>query len=214
MGEGRAVEGRQASPSVCLATLPLTGSPEAFLFKESDRVIAFLSDPAQNVECDVTSTKQTVATFLPGARIGQYCAQISIAKPLSNRELELLEPRLTHRKQTIAPSPNRELSTNPCLRDSVLRSVCINHSLALLALTQVGAQNWSALTETGSHSETAVTHSRQTTRTFPTGARIDISALHFSCAETHPVAPPPPLFARLRSRRGPQIHKRRFTAAT
>src|ERR1700683_1619497 len=122
MGEGRAVEGRQASPSVCLATPLLTGSPKAFSAKDSVRVIAFLPGlpraifakgsicintllpgTASQVECNVTHSKQTVATFLPGSRIaprrlwgGQYCGQILIVKPLSNRELELLEPRLTH----------------------------------------------------------------------------------------------------------------------
>jgi hypothetical protein len=35
---------------------------------------------------------------------------------LSNRELELLEPSLTHRKQTTAPRSNRELSTNQVFR--------------------------------------------------------------------------------------------------
>ena len=58
MGEGRAVEGRQANPSVCLATPLLTGSPKALLFKKSGRVIAFLAGSAQNVECDVTYSKQ------------------------------------------------------------------------------------------------------------------------------------------------------------
>src|ERR1700691_4264887 len=103
MGEGRAVEGRKASPSVCLATPLLTGLTRAFLARDSFRVIAFLRGSAKKVESDVTSTKQTSPEFLPGARTGQRRAQISIAKPPSNRELELLEPRLGHRKQTIGP---------------------------------------------------------------------------------------------------------------
>jgi hypothetical protein len=176
MGEGRAVEGRQASPSVCLATPLLTGSPKAFFTKNSFRVIAFLPGSTQNVECDVTSTKQTVGEFLPGSRIAprglrqgtafypelrraavpslalpQFhssfraasparafaCtidagrAQISVANPRSNRELELLEPRLTHRKQTIGPRSNRELSTNPCFCISDSRRAFTSHSLAL-----------------------------------------------------------------------------------
>src|SRR6204780_1406410 len=118
MGEGRAVEGRKASPSVCLATPLLADSLKAFLTKNSFRVIAFLPGSAQNIENDVTSTKQTVGEFLPGARSGQCRGQFSIAKPLSNRELELLEPRLTHRKQTTAPRSNRELSTNRCRANS------------------------------------------------------------------------------------------------
>jgi len=194
MGEGRAVEGRKANPLVCLATPLLTASPTAFSTKDSVRVIEFLPGSAQNVECDVTYSKQTIATFLPGSRIGQCRPQVSIAKPFSNRELHLLEPTLTHGKQTIAPGPNRELSTNPCFRNSVLRSVCISHSLAL-------TQDWSLLTETGSHSETTVNHSKQTTASFLTGARIDTLAFHFSLTETHSAAPTSPRFATLQSRR-------------
>jgi len=78
MGEGRAVEGRQANPSVCLATPLLTRSPRAFLAKDSVRVIAFLPGSAQNVECNVTPTKQTVGEFLPGATTGQCrCANFN-----------------------------------------------------------------------------------------------------------------------------------------
>ena len=170
MGEGRAVEGRQANPSVCLAAPLLTGSPKALLAKNSFRVIAFLPGFASRVEIPVTHSKQTIATFLPGSRIARRLrqgaasavpslarpqfhssfraasparafaytvdpgrAQISIAKPLSNRELELLEPRLTHRKQTIGPRSNRELSTNRCFCNSDLRRALISHSF-----TQIG----------------------------------------------------------------------------
>jgi seryl-tRNA synthetase len=232
MGEGRAVGGRQANPSVCLARQLLTGSPVAFLFQELGRVIAFLPGFASRVEMALTHSKQTVATFLPGSRIaprrftldpvdfsssirgprtGQCRAQISIANPFSNRELRLLESSLTHRKQTVASRSNRELSTNSRCRDSRSPKSLL---LALFTLTQVGPQEGSVLTETGSHSETAVTHSRQTTATFLTGARIDISALHFSHAGTDFPAPTPREFASLRSRRRPRIRNRRFTAAT
>jgi seryl-tRNA synthetase len=221
MDEGRAVEGRKANPFVCLATPLLTVSPKAFSAKDSVRVTEFLPGSAQNVECDITNSKQTIATFLPGSRIAHFASrdaachtQISLANAFSNRELHLLEPTLTHRKQTIAPRPNRELSTNSCFRNSVLRGVCISHSLALLTLTQVGAQDWSLLTETGSHSETAVTHSKQTTASFLTGARIGTLAMRTSHAETHFVAPLLPRFANRRSRRSLRIHNRRFTAAT
>jgi seryl-tRNA synthetase len=214
MGEGRAVEGRKANPFVCLATPLLTVSPKAFSAKDSVRVVAFLPGSAQNVECDVSHSKQTTATFLPGSRIGQYRTQDSLADALSNRELHLLERTLTHRKQTIAPPPNRELSTNPCFGNSVLRSVRVSHSPTLFTLTQEGPQKGSVLTETGSHSKFAVTNSKQTAAPFLTGARIGTLALPTYHAETHFIAPPPPLFARLRSRRGPQIRNRRFTAAT
>jgi hypothetical protein len=204
MDGGRAVEGRRASPSVCLAAPLLIGSPKAFLTKNSFRVIAFLPGSAQNVECDVTSTKQTTGEFLPGARTGQCRAQISIAKPLSNRELRLLESSLTQRKQTVALRSNRELSTNPRFRNS--RSP----GSLLLALTREGSRTTSrpfalppegsVLTETGSHSEIAVTHSKQTTATFLTGARTHINDFDFA---RDSAAPTPTRFATLRSRRRP-----------
>jgi hypothetical protein len=200
MGEGRAVEGRKANPSVCLATPLLTGSPKASSATDSVRILAFLPGFAQNVERDVTPTKQTTAPFLPGSRFAHSHARTSLANALSNRELHLLEPALTHRKQTIAPRPNRELSTNPCFRNSVLRSVCTSHSLALFTLTQEGP-DWSVLTETGTHSETTVNHSKQTTAPFLTGARIDTLAFHFSLTETHFAAPAPSRFAALQSLR-------------
>jgi hypothetical protein len=86
---------------------------------------AFLPGSALRVECDVTYSKQKAAPFLPGSRIARCHARSSIASALSNRELQLLEPRLTHRKQTIAPRSNRELSTNRCRANSHLRIVCM-----------------------------------------------------------------------------------------
>ncbi len=178
MGEGRAVEGRQANPSVCLATPPLTDSLKAFLRKNSSRVIAFLPGSAQNVENDVTSTKQTAGEFLPGATTSQCRAQISIAKPLSNRELGLLEPRLTRRQQTIGPRSNRELSTNPCFCNSDLRRPFTSHSLALTQEGPLTTSYSSFLTGSGSQTEFAVTHSKQMTASFLTGSRIDTLAFH------------------------------------
>jgi seryl-tRNA synthetase len=274
MGEGRAVEGRQASPPVCLAT-PFHSSLPGALFCTRHSLALTPEGPLATRYC---------SPFLPGARNpqfgsrrfshgGQCRAQISIAKPLSNRELELLEPRPTHRKQMIGPRSNRELSTNPCFCNSDLRRPFTSHSLALLALTQEGPQEESVLpgfasrveiavtyskqtvatflpgsrigtlaphfshakthsaapalavrkthrqfiaflTETGSHSEIAVTRSKQTTATFLTGARIDILALHSSQAETRFVAPTPPRSLNLVPRPRPRIRNRHFTAAT
>ena len=93
MDAGRAVERRKASPPVRPAIPLLTGSPEALFSTSrsgarsstSTRAVnpegihpethcrrAFLPGSAQNVECDVTSTKQTVGEFLPGARTPQF----------------------------------------------------------------------------------------------------------------------------------------------
>src|ERR1700683_4018150 len=173
MGEGRAVEGRQASPPVCLALPFHSGLPGA-LFGTSHSLALTQEGPLATRHC---------SPFLPGARTpqfgsrrfsrgGQCHAQISTAKPLSNRELELLEPRLTRRKQTVGPRSNRGLSTNPCFCISDLRRAFTGHSLARFALAQKGPQEESFLTVSGSQTETAVTHSKQTTATFLTGSRI------------------------------------------
>jgi hypothetical protein len=58
-------------------------------------------------------TKHTTKPSLPGSRFACCRPRTSFANALSNRELHLLEPTLTHGKQTIAPRSNRELSTNP-----------------------------------------------------------------------------------------------------
>jgi hypothetical protein len=92
---------------------------------ENQPLNAFLPSSALRVECDVTYSKQKAAPFLPGSRIARCHARTSIANALSNRELQLLEPRLTHRKHTIAPRSNRELSTNRCRANSHLRIVCM-----------------------------------------------------------------------------------------
>src|ERR1700689_4527182 len=177
MGEGRAVEGRKANPPVCLATPLLTDSPKAFLTKNSFCVITFLPGlpraifakgsicinallpgTALRVECDVTHSKQTTATLLPGSRFAHCRPRTSLPNALSNRELELLEPRLTHRKQTIGPRSNRELSTNPCF--------CISE------VRRAFTSRWPFLTGSGSQTGFAVTNSKQTAASFLTGSRI------------------------------------------
>jgi hypothetical protein len=118
-------------------------------------VKSLLPGSAQNVECDVTHSKQTIGKLLPGSRIGQCRARTSIAKSLSNRERELLESSLTHRKQTVASRSNRELSTNPCR-----------------LISRVVIPIPTVLTETASQTEFTVTHSKQSADEILTGARI------------------------------------------
>ena len=111
-------------------------------------------------------TKHTTKPSLPGSRFAHFAsrtvqrdahchARTSIANALSNRELHLLEPTLSHRKQMIAHRSNRELSTNRCR---------VNSHAVIPILT--------FLTGSGSRTEFAVTHSKQTTGTFLTGSRI------------------------------------------
>jgi hypothetical protein len=143
--------------------------------------LGFLPGSDLQVEFAVTHSKQTAAPFLPGSRIAHFAyrtlsrdahchARSFIGNALSNRELRLLEPRLSHRKQTIAPRSNRELSTNRCRVNS--------HAVIPVP---------TFLTETASHSEMAVTHSKQRTATFLTGARIDTKRL-VSRTVFHPVS--------------------------
>jgi hypothetical protein len=97
-------------------------------------------------------------------------ARTSITSALSNRELQLLEPRLTHRKQTIAPRSNRELSTNRC---------CGNSHAVITILT--------FLPGSGLQVECDVTHSNQTTEPFLPGSRIVTKRL-VSRTVFHPVS--------------------------
>jgi hypothetical protein len=143
--------------------------------------LAFLPGSGSHIEFAVTNSKQTAAPFLPGSRIAHFAsrtvqrnahchARSSIANALSNRELQLLQPRLIHRKQTIAPRSNRELSTNRCFSDS--RSVIPIPSF---------------LPGSGLQVEWAVTHSNQTTEPFLPGSRIVTKRL-VSRTVFHPVS--------------------------
>jgi hypothetical protein len=162
MQDGAGVGGRNTGarvPSVqrdlsASATLPILNGFHQDPANIHRCFLAFLPGSGLRVEFDVTYSKQTPAPFLPGSRIARCQVRSSIANRLSNRELGLLEPRLTHRKQTIAPRYNRELSTNRCLG--------ISHAVIPIP---------TFLTETASHSEFTVTHSKQTTAPFLTGAR-------------------------------------------
>jgi hypothetical protein len=94
-----------------------------------------------------------------------------ICSALSNRELQLLERPVRHRKQTEPVLSNRELSTNHCRNNS-----------RTPPLLQRQIYNWSRPLLTGSASQTEcdVTHSKQTTGKFLTGARTHIRVFRFS----------------------------------
>jgi hypothetical protein len=125
-----------------------------------------------------------IALFVKDVRRAQDSKLVPL-QGLSNREHQLLERPLTHRKQTMAPRSNRELSTNQfscnsrvlvplySFSNGSLRSV--SGASHLLALTQEGplaTRHSPVLTETASHSRMAVTYRKQTTEKFLTGARI------------------------------------------
>jgi hypothetical protein len=146
------------------ATLPLLNGFDQHPTKIHRRFPAFLPGSDLQVEFAVTHSKQTTAPFLPGSRIARCHARSSTAIALSNRELELLESRLTHRKQTIAPRSNRELSTNRCRVNSraviPIPTFLTGLPRAFFAKGSVCAPR--SLTGTASQTEFAITHSKQT----------------------------------------------------
>src|ERR1700689_880520 len=125
MQRGAGVGGRKTGARTPTAQRGLSASATmAFLngFEQDPtnihhRLLVFPSGTGSHIEFAVTYSKQMTAPFLTGARTPQFGSQTlsrnvhcharsSIANALSNREVELLEPRLTHRKQTIAPRSN------------------------------------------------------------------------------------------------------------
>jgi hypothetical protein len=117
------------------------------------------------------SQSSGVSTLVAEATPEVRChARTSITSALSNRELQLLERTLTHRKQTIAPHSNRELLTNRCFGNS--------HSVNPIP---------SFLPGSGLQVEWAVTHSKQTTEPFLPGSRIVTKRL-VSRTIFHPVS--------------------------
>ena len=92
-------------------------------------------------------------------------SRLAPLQELSNRERQLLEPPLTHRKQTVGPCSNRELSTE-------LGSGNFHLSGALLS--QDLPRQMQFLTGSAPQTEIDVTRSKQTTEKFLTGARTHI----------------------------------------
>jgi hypothetical protein len=121
------------------------------------------------------------ALFMKGARREQNL-KLALFPGLSNRELRLLEPPLTHRKQTVAPASNRELSTNQCSCNSRLTGasfpdVLLRRRQFLAGFPRASFAKGSIcsgalLPGSGSQVEIAVTHSKQSTDEFLPGSRI------------------------------------------
>ncbi len=101
-----------------------------------------------------------------------------ICSAFSNREPELLEPSLTYRKQTTAPSSNRELPTK---RNS--------QSSQVLSPIPPRIHKWSRPLLPGSaqNVESDVTSTKQTTEDFLPGATTHIRETRFA---QHSDAPP------------------------
>ncbi len=94
-----------------------------------------------------------------------------ICSAISNRELELLEPSLTYRKQTKAPSSNRELSTNLGRNNSQLLPP---------NLPQICKWSRPLLIDSALPIEFGLTYRKQTTEKFLTEARTHIRETRFA----------------------------------
>ena len=94
-----------------------------------------------------------------------------VCSSFSNRELKLLEPPLSHRKQTKAPGSNRELSTNLCGSNS---------ELPLRNLPRIHKWSRPLLTESDPQTEMGLTYRKQTTEKFLTEARTHIRETRFA----------------------------------
>ena len=94
-----------------------------------------------------------------------------ICSAISNREPNLLEPSLSYRKQTTAPSSNRELPTK---RNS--------QSSQVLSPLPPQIHKWSRplLTESAPQTEFNVNYRKQTTEKFLTEARTHIRGTRFA----------------------------------
>jgi hypothetical protein len=123
------------------------------------------------------STHGLMSVSLREPRVASYAPRT----PLSNRELDLLERRLSHCKQRSATVSNRELST---IRDSTgiaaASSSRVSESPSSAAVSDPNfRQRTTFLTGSGSQTEFVVTRSKQATGEFLTGARTAIKIAQF-----------------------------------
>jgi hypothetical protein len=182
-----------SASSIAPAFLP--GLPRARFAKGSVCPSAFLPGSAQYVECDVTLSKQTTAPFLPGSRIASHGSRQGTAFYPELRRAAV--PSLVCHDEEKSFRPGRHgFRVNPdgihpeqiCEgRNFTCALACPGEFPAGLprALFAKGSfRSTRFLTETASHSETAVTHSKQTIATFLTGARTAQLAISDTCVST------------------------------
>jgi hypothetical protein len=168
-------------------------TPAAPSLRRGAEACAFFASRAFPRGCDAADRRHPLADTRLGSRQGTASAvpnaaqpsgvstpearchaQTSLAKTLSNREHRLLELTLTHRKQTIAPRPNRELSTNRCRDNShaVIPTLTFLTGLPRAFFAKGSVCTSKFLTGSASQTEFAVTNSKQTTGAFLTGSRF------------------------------------------
>jgi hypothetical protein len=155
------------SPSIsCYTPAFLPGLPRARFAKGSVCASRFLPGSVQYVECDVTHSKQTTATFLPGSRIASH----------GSRQGTAFYPEL---RRAAVPSfvchdEEKSFRAGSLARDFTSALACPGEfpaGLPRASFVRDSVCSLPFLTETALHSEMAVTHSKQTIATFLTGAR-------------------------------------------
>jgi hypothetical protein len=123
------------------------------------------------------STHGLIPVLLRGPRVASYEPRT----PLSNRELDLLERPLSYCKQRKATASNREHST-VCDSTGIAtaNSLQVSESPSSAAVSDPNSRKLTAfLTGSGSQTEFVVTHSRQATDEFLTGARNAFKVVQF-----------------------------------
>jgi hypothetical protein len=134
---------------------PVTKSPSISCYAP-----AFLPGSGKYVECDVTHSKQTTATFLPGSRIASRGSRQGTASAVPS--LVCHDEEKSFRAGSLARAFTCALACPGEFPAGLPRALFAGGSVCSTPF----------LTETASHSEMAVTHSKQTIATFLTGARI------------------------------------------
>jgi hypothetical protein len=184
-----AVERRKTGAPACLAPTVRRSSTTAMFAKNSLRQTAFLPGSAQNVEYDVTSRKQTVGKFLPGATTGPRGLRHgrSLLQKKGDPISLLLSRRFTRARCRIS---NRNWPKNRSHRKQTSRPrltgtrIDIRHIefLAHSFAQRSDFYKWSRplLIDSDTPIEFDVTRTKQTTEKFLTDARTHISDFTFS----------------------------------
>jgi hypothetical protein len=175
---------RTVIPVSLLRLLALTkeGTKERTKERHSSRLNERLSRSAL-VAPSATLTSGRIAVSPRGTRVVGHEPRT----PISNRELDLLERHLSHCKQRKATVSNRELSTNhgscnfqiPAVRSSYSFTLTNEGPLARPDEGRATSHCAPFLTGSASQTEFDVTHSKQTTGEFLTGARTAIKVAQF-----------------------------------
>jgi hypothetical protein len=159
--------------------------PATKILSASSLPAAFLPGSGKYVECDVTPSKQTTATFLPGATTALRRLRQDTA---SCPELRRVYPEL---RGAAVPSLVSSIQFHGSLRtgrhgfcvnpDGIHpERICEGRALACTHDPAAATVDFRPfLTGSASRTELAVTHSKQTTAPFLTGARTAIKQFRF-----------------------------------